>query len=256
MDMETKLEFAVSMSCKSCSDAIHCVLDKEPGVRSVDIDVGKDSVIVNTSLPSQQILDKIESTGRPAVLMGMGSDKSKHLGAAVSQLSGSGSVGVLRVVQASQEDCIIDGTVDGLKPGRYMLSVNEYGDLSDGCNNCGDILHRGASVSESYQKYGYLGEVDADTAGRAQFKMKNNCIKVWDIIGRSMVLQGLDSVANTNADKNLNATPTKACGIIARSAGLFENAKRICPCDGLAIWDERKLPAAGDSRQQKAAQLS
>lgn len=31
-----------------------------------------------------------------------------------------------------------------------------------------------------------------------------------------------------------------ACGIIARSAGLFENPKMICACDGVTIWDEEK----------------
>ena len=31
-----------------------------------------------------------------------------------------------------------------------------------------------------------------------------------------------------------------SCGIIARSAGLFENsAKKLCACDGVPIWDER-----------------
>jgi hypothetical protein len=40
-----------------------------------------------------------------------------------------------------------------------------------------------------------------------------------------------------------------SCGIIARSAGLFENSsKRFCACDGVAIWDERDVPAAGEGR--------
>ena len=42
-----------------------------------------------------------------------------------------------------------------------------------------------------------------------------------------------------------------ACGIIARSAGLFENAKRFCACDGVTIWDERDKPVAGEGRQSK-----
>ena len=31
-----------------------------------------------------------------------------------------------------------------------------------------------------------------------------------------------------------------ACGIIARSAGLFENTKRLCTCSGSTIWQERQ----------------
>ena len=31
-----------------------------------------------------------------------------------------------------------------------------------------------------------------------------------------------------------------ACGIIARSAGLFENEKRVCACTGKTLWEERE----------------
>lgn len=36
------------------------------------------------------------------------------------------------------------------------------------------------------------------------------------------------------------------CGIIARSAGLFQNTKKVCTCDGVTIWDE-----AASQQQQK-----
>ncbi len=32
-----------------------------------------------------------------------------------------------------------------------------------------------------------------------------------------------------------------ACGVIARSAGLFENMKKICSCSGKTLWEEREL---------------
>lgn len=32
-----------------------------------------------------------------------------------------------------------------------------------------------------------------------------------------------------------------ACGIIAKASGLFENPKRICPCSGATLWDERDI---------------
>lgn len=41
-----------------------------------------------------------------------------------------------------------------------------------------------------------------------------------------------------------------ACGIIARSAGLFENAKQICACDGVTLWEERDRPLAGTGRSK------
>ncbi|XP_011310819.1 copper chaperone for superoxide dismutase-like isoform X1 [Fopius arisanus] len=36
-----------------------------------------------------------------------------------------------------------------------------------------------------------------------------------------------------------NSGQKLACGIIARSSGVFENTKRICACDGTTQWDER-----------------
>lgn len=45
-----------------------------------------------------------------------------------------------------------------------------------------------------------------------------------------------------------NCGPRLSCGIISRSAGLFENRKKFCACDGVTIWDERDKPAAGKGR--------
>lgn len=41
-----------------------------------------------------------------------------------------------------------------------------------------------------------------------------------------------------------------ACGIIARSAGLFQNPKQICACDGVTLWEERDRPIAGKGRSK------
>lgn len=41
-----------------------------------------------------------------------------------------------------------------------------------------------------------------------------------------------------------------ACGVISRSAGLFENTKKICACDGLTLWDERDRPAKNNELSQ------
>ncbi|KAG7273835.1 hypothetical protein CRUP_024857 [Coryphaenoides rupestris] len=46
-----------------------------------------------------------------------------------------------------------------------------------------------------------------------------------------------------------------ACGIIARSAGLFQNAKQICACDGVTLWEERDRPLAGTGRRKETANL-
>lgn len=56
-----------------------------------------------------------------------------HLGAAVVELRGSLIKGVIRLVQLTKDLCLIDGTVDGLSPGKHALNIHTYGDISDGC---------------------------------------------------------------------------------------------------------------------------
>ena len=57
-----------------------------------------------------------------------------HLGAAVVQIEIPGpAVGVIRMVQATEKQCIIEGTIDGLTPGKHGLTVHDFGDLSRAC---------------------------------------------------------------------------------------------------------------------------
>lgn len=161
-----QLEFAVQMPSLSYSDKIQKQLN-ENGISNSDILVSYETgtVIVNTNLPSSVILNSIEKTGTKAVLKGYGSTTrkiliffnsylcilyinnmhlfvfilDKNLGAAVAMLGGStghsnlGINGVIRFVQINENECVIDGTVDGLSPGKHGIHVYEYGDLSNGC---------------------------------------------------------------------------------------------------------------------------
>lgn len=63
--------------------------------------------------------------------------------------------------------------------------------------------------------------------GRVIIKTVANQLNVPEIIGRGVCV----------TDGN-----ERACGVIARSAGIFQNYKRICLCSGKVLWDERDLP--------------
>lgn len=41
--------------------------------------------------------------------------------------------GVIRFVQINENECVIDGTIDGLSPGKHGIHVYDCGDLSNGC---------------------------------------------------------------------------------------------------------------------------
>ncbi|KAG7330462.1 hypothetical protein KOW79_006684 [Hemibagrus wyckioides] len=253
-----KLEFAVQMSCESCVRAVKGALEKQPGVHSVQVDLAREEVLVETSLSTQEVQGLIESTGRRAVLKGIGGSEA-DLGVAVAMVSGAGRVqGVVRFLQLSEDRCLIDGTIDGLEPGAHGLHVHELGDLTLDCMSCGEHYnpfgkqHGGPQDTERH--VGDLGNVQAGADGRAMFRLEDSQLKVWDVIGRSLVVDsGEDDLGRGNhplSRQTGNSGMRLACGIIARSAGLFQNPKQICACDGVTLWEERDRPIAGTGRKK------
>ncbi|XP_055436701.1 copper chaperone for superoxide dismutase isoform X1 [Bubalus kerabau] len=149
------LEFAVQMTCQSCVDAVRTSLQGIAGIQSVEVQLENQMVLVQTTLPSQEVQALLEGTGRQAVLKGMGSGLLQNLGAAVAILGGPGPVqGVVRFLQLTPERCLIEGTIDGLQPGLHGLHVHQFGDLTRNCNSCGDhfnpdgMSHGGPQDSE------------------------------------------------------------------------------------------------------------
>lgn len=52
-------------------------------------------------------------------------------------------------------------------------------------------------------------------------------LRVADLIGRSIVLYGTEDKSDTGL----------TAAVIARSAGVGENYKKLCSCDGTTIWE-------------------
>ncbi|XP_063001945.1 copper chaperone for superoxide dismutase isoform X2 [Elgaria multicarinata webbii] len=262
-DSGASCRFAVQMTCQNCVEAIQKSLQAVPGLQLLDIQLDSQSVLVETSLTTEKVQNLLESTGRMAVLKGMGGAVPGPFGsAAVAMVSGLGLVqGVVRFLQVSPEKCLIDGTVDGLEPGPHGLHVHEFGDVTSACDSCGDHFnpdreHHGGPQDE-HRHAGDLGNILAADDGRAAFRMEDNKLKVHDIIGRSLVIdEGEDDLGRGSHPLSKvtgNSGDRVACGIIARSAGLFQNPKKICTCDGVTLWEERERPMAGPG--QRAANL-
>lgn len=248
-DLVTKLELAVNVDNDSSVAQIETALKSCKDISHYETNPLEQTITVETTLPSNKITELIESvSNHKAVVTGIGSSTNKNLGAAVAIMHEgnptSGIRGVTRLVQTSMDACVVDGTLGGLEPVKdFCLAVHECGDISDGCNSCGDPLQFDGD-KDTNMCYGYIGDIKSDINGRTSFKIINRRMKVWDVIGRSMVL--------SEKKYNSNIWTKLACGVIARSAGLFENAKKICACDGVTIWDERDVPIAGSSRSKKA----
>ncbi|XP_060107879.1 copper chaperone for superoxide dismutase [Heteronotia binoei] len=247
-----RLEFAVQMSCQSCVKAIQAALQEVPGIQLLDVNLDSQTVLLETSLQTEKVHSLLESTGRTAVLKGMGGTVPQPIdSAAVAMISGPGSIqGVVRFLQVSREKCLIDGTVDGLEPGPHGLHVHEFGDITSSCDSCGEHFNPDGNChggpQDLYRHAGDLGNILAADDGRASFRMENNQLKVYDIIGRSLVVDsGEDDLGRGSHPLSKvtgNSGERVACGIIARSAGLFQNPKKVCTCDGVTLWEERKQP--------------
>lgn len=90
------------------------------------------------------------------------------------------------------------------------------------------ILWQSLSVMlNSFQPLGDLGTLDADENGNAFFSGVKEKLRVADLIGRSLVVYG-------TADKSDSGIKA---AVIARSAGVGENYKKLCTCDGTTIWE-------------------
>ncbi|XP_044263191.1 copper chaperone for superoxide dismutase [Tribolium madens] len=223
---ESQIEFAVQMTCNSCVEAVQKSLAGDPNIKNVNVDLEKGSVVVTSTLPTLQIQEKLESTGRKVVVRGYAGSSA---GVAILD-TGKGNIqGVVRFVQVAPSSCIIDGTLDGLEPNtEYKLTVNECGDISQGCKSVGGV-YQPLQDGEG-RPYGDLGVFKTGNHGRATFKKEDNVLNLPEVIGRSLVVNF--------GEKRL------VCGIIARSSGLFQNPKMICACDGVTIWDEKIAPKA------------
>lgn len=74
---------------------------------------------------------------------------------------------------------------------------------------------------------GNLGAIIADEKGEAEYSGSKPLLKVADLIGRALVIYASD-------DKS---EPGITAAVIARSAGVGENYKKLCTCDGTVIWE-------------------
>ena len=119
--------------------------------------------------------------------------------------------GLVRFIQTDDERCVIEGSVDGLRPNASVqINIHEYGDLSDGCDrcvedddhrerkismvclfSCGDYYKSSSSTTEN--PIGVLGEVKTDDQGSTDFRLVNRQIRIPDLIGRSFVVQTSDA---------------------------------------------------------------
>ncbi|KAH6893401.1 putative superoxide dismutase copper chaperone Lys7 [Thelonectria olida] len=231
--------FAVPLSCDGCIKAVSDSLFKIGGITNVEGNLKDQLIAVKGTAAPSAIVEAIQTTGRDAILRGSGASDS----AAVSILESFADIeeenksekpnrevrGLARMVQVSSEKTLVDLTVRGVAPGTYRASIREYGDLKEGARSAGPVW----AGSEAGNR-GALGVVEVGQDGRGAAFVAHP-FQIWEVIGHAMIL-----TKQEEGGKSLVNDSDTVVGVIARSAGMWDNDKTVCSCTGKTLWDERR----------------
>uniref|UniRef100_A0A5B6YXA2 Superoxide dismutase copper chaperone n=1 Tax=Davidia involucrata TaxID=16924 RepID=A0A5B6YXA2_DAVIN len=223
---ELLTEFMVDMKCEGCVNAVKNKLQTVNGVKNVEVDLSNQVVRVLGSSPVKTMTEAFEQTGRKARLIGQGVPEDFLVSAAVAEFKGPYIFGVVRFAQVNMELARIEANFSGLSPGKHGWSINEFGDLTMGAASTGKVYNPTNQITEK-EPLGDLGTLDVSENGEAFFSGVQQKLRVADLIGRAIVVYGTED----KSDPGLTAA------VIARSAGVGENYKKICTCDGTTIWE-------------------
>ncbi|KAI1455010.1 Cu,Zn superoxide dismutase-like protein [Annulohypoxylon moriforme] len=249
--------FAVPMTCDGCVKSISDALYNLDGITKVEANLKDQLVTVEGTAAPSAIVTAIESTGRDAILRGSGASNGAAVciletyhrnekggeelvpaSAPEASTEGSGASdrevrGLARMVQISPTTTLIDLTVRGVTPGTYAASIREYGDLKFGATSTGPVWAGGSGTT---QPRGILGTVKVGSDGRGAVFL-DHPFQVWEVIGHAMVVSRQHEGV---AEAELKNDENTVVGVIARSAGMWDNDKTVCSCTGKTLWEERK----------------
>lgn len=189
--------------------------------------------IEGTASPSE-IVSAIESTGRDAILRGSGRSNSAGVCILETHANVKDPVkGLARMVEVGPNLTLIDLTIKGLTPGTYHATIRERGDISQGAVSTGGIWEALKSAAGFKKARGSFGEIKVGKDGRGNAFL-DKPFSIWEVIGRSMVVSKQAEGPFTQDDADT------LVGVIARSAGVWDNDKTVCSCSGKTVWEERK----------------
>lgn len=151
--------------------------------------------------------------------------------------------GLARIVQVAPSISVIDLTVQGVAPGVYYASIREYGNLQGGVVSTGRVWSgegnpevECSGLQQQPVQKGYLGAIQIGPDGRGVVFLDKK-LEVWEVIGRALVVSRVDE---SNKSVSLQNDADTVVGVIARSAGVWDNDKTVCSCTGKTLWDERE----------------
>ncbi|SCU81731.1 LAFA_0C06832g1_1 [Lachancea sp. 'fantastica'] len=229
-DERFEATYAVEMHCESCVKDITSCLSSIPGI-SLGFHVPEKLLEVTGTVAPSVIISKLQDCGRDAIIRGTGKPDS----AAVSILETFEPIasndtpvrGLARIVNVGPSKTWFDITLNGVeKPGKYYASIRNNGDISQGAKSTGGSFYEFSVPIECNSKSDFGENLYSGQA------FLSSSLQIWELVGRSFMV---------SADpKNRPGAGSEFCGVIARSAGVWQNDKQVCACSGKTIWEERK----------------
>ncbi|KAK0637230.1 superoxide dismutase [Bombardia bombarda] len=248
--------FAVPMHCDSCVKDVSGALHKVKGITKVEANLQDQLLSIEGTAPPSAIVDAIQATGREAILRGSGASNASavsiletyHEGSTPpvtnSDTRGVGDRmvrGLARMVQVNSTTTLVDLTIRGLAPGTYRATIRAYGDLNDGAASTGPIWAPTSSYSSSSTpSRGDLGTIEIGADGRGSAFI-GHAFQVWEVTGHALAISRVDGQeGGKGGDGVLENDENTVVGVIARSAGMWDNDKTVCSCTGKTLWEERE----------------
>lgn len=137
--------------------------------------------------------------------------------------------GLARLIELSDKITLLDMTLTGLPKGTYVTSIRQTGDISKGARSMGDVF----TGLEANTK-GELGTLEVDGKGRGALVGEVDW-RIWEMVGRGILVR-----KTANGDGAGTEEDGVVMGVVARSAGVWENEKVVCGCSGKTVWEERE----------------
>jgi len=140
------------------------------------------------------------------------------------------------MVQVAPGQSIFDISLRGVAEGTYSATIRAAGDISRGVDSVGGVWEE--SVDQTINGGGARAEgrgiLDTLTVGKSGIGsvFVDKPLEIWEVIGRSIVI--------AKASESGGNDPDTLVGVIARSAGVWDNEKTVCSCTGKTVWEERK----------------
>ncbi|ODQ64762.1 superoxide dismutase 1 copper chaperone [Nadsonia fulvescens var. elongata DSM 6958] len=216
--------YSIPLECDKCCESVKKAINTVSGVTQVNCDLAKQFVSVTGFAAPSQIVKSVQAIGKDAIVRGTGEPNSAAVCIFESfdpKDRNSPVKGLARIVAVSPTQTLFDITLNGLPKGTYYPTIRQSGNTYKG----------GETMGSLYADLGIVEVNEPTSSGlySGQSFLKKE-LQITDIIGRGIAVSSRPNELDSSS----------VVGVLARSAGVWENDKSVCSCSGKTLWQERQ----------------